>query len=250
MKRSGLLGSVITVATMDETVAWAAGVIAAREPTQHVVVNAAKLVMMERDATLRGIVNGCPVVSADGQSVVWAGRVLGVRLPERVTGIDLMERLLERASAEGWRIYLLGARPEIVAAVAGKVSRTVQVAGWQDGYWGEDEDDSVVEEIARSGADILFVALPSPQKELWIAPRLQRLGVPLCIGVGGSFDVLAGVRRRAPMWMQRAGLEWLFRLAQEPRRLTGRYAKTNALFVSMVGRELIARRRRATSQSR
>lgn len=249
MKQSGLLGSVVTVATMDETVAWAAGVIATRVPTQHVVVNAAKLVMMERDTTLRSIVNGCPVVNADGQSVVWAGRILGVRLPERVTGIDLMERLVERAGSEGWRIYLLGAQPEVVAAVAQKMARTVAVAGWRDGYWGEDEDDSVVEGIAGSGADVLFVALPSPQKEMWVAPRLQRLGVPLCVGVGGSFDVLAGVRRRAPVWMQRAGLEWLFRLAQEPRRLTGRYAKTNLLFASMVVRELVARRRKGASHA-
>lgn len=242
MRQSGLLGSVISIASMDETVAWAAGVVEARVPTQHVVVNAAKLVMMERDSRLREIVNGCPVVSADGQSVVWAGRLLGVRLPERVTGIDLMQRLLERASTQGWRVYLLGAQREVVSRVAQTLSPRVTVAGWRDGYWSDDEDELVVEEIARSAADILFVALPSPRKEMWVAPRLERLGVPLCVGVGGSFDVLAGVRRRAPEWMQRAGLEWLFRLAQEPRRLTGRYAKTNILFAAMVGRELARRR--------
>lgn len=243
MKRSALLGTAVSIATMDETVEWAAEVIRLRAPTQHVVVNAAKLVMMERDPGLREIVNGCPVVNADGQSVVWAGWLFGIRIPERVTGIDLMGRLLERGSAEGWRIYLLGAQHDVVAKLVVRLSKHVTIAGWRDGYWAKDEDDDVVGAIAGSGADVLFVALPSPWKEEWIAPRLQRLGVPLCVGVGGSFDVLAGVRRRAPAWMQRSGLEWLFRLAQEPRRLTWRYAKTNVLFAAMVGKELLSRPR-------
>lgn len=243
MESARFLGSNVTVATMDETVAWAAGVIERRTPTQHVVVNAAKLVMMKNDGRLRAIVNGCPVVNADGQSVVWAARLLGIRLPGRVTGIDLMQRLLERAPSEGWRVYLLGAQSDVVSRLAAELSRKVAIAGWRDGYWAESEDSAVVDAIAESDADILFVALPSPRKEEWIAPRLERLGVPLCVGVGGSFDVLAGFRRRAPRWMQRVGLEWAFRLMQEPKRLAGRYFRTNMLFAFMVIGELARKQR-------
>jgi N-acetylglucosaminyldiphosphoundecaprenol N-acetyl-beta-D-mannosaminyltransferase len=231
--------------TMDETVEWAIGVIRRGTPTQHVVVNAAKLIRMRRDTDLAAIVNGCPVVNADGQAIVWASRLLGAPVPERVTGIDFMGRLLDLAPAMGWRVFFLGADEAVVSRLAAGHAASVAVAGYRHGYWLPGEDADVVNEVARSAADILFVALPSPRKEAWTARYLAELGVPLVVGVGGSFDVLAGRRRRAPAWMQRHGLEWLFRLGQEPARLGPRYLKTNGQFLLLLAWALISRQRAA-----
>jgi N-acetylglucosaminyldiphosphoundecaprenol N-acetyl-beta-D-mannosaminyltransferase len=211
---------------------------------QHVVLNAAKVVQVQKDEQLRTIISGCSLVNADGQSVVWAARVLGISVPERVTGIDLMERLLDRAQDLGWSVYFLGARDQVVDRVV-EIQRQhrprLTIAGWRNGYWAADEETAVVAEVAATTPTLLLVAMPTPAKELFLARHLDALGVSFAMGVGGAFDVVAGVTRRAPAWMQRTGLEWFYRLAQEPRRMFKRYLVGNTRFILLTLRELVRR---------
>ncbi len=213
--------------------------------SQHAVVNAGKVVAAEDDATLVKALDECDLVNADGMSVVWAARLLGTPLPERVTGIDLMHSLFAVAAQRGWPVYLLGARQHVVDTVVAKLAvlhPDLVVAGARNGYWGPDDEEAVVTAVRNSGARILFVAMPSPKKELWVARHRSDLGVGLVMGVGGSFDVLAGVTRRAPGWMQNAGLEWFYRLVQEPRRMWRRYLVGNSRFVALVLRQRLTER--------
>ncbi len=237
--------------TMADTLAEVDRLVARGTPSQHCVVNAAKAVAMADDERLREIVASCDLVNADGQAVVWASRLLGVPLPERVAGIDLFEALLARAARKGWAVYFLGARQHVVDAVVERARRehpALRIAGRHHGYLHAQHDtDEVVAQVRAAAPDILFVGMPSPKKEYWLAENLERLGVPFCMGVGGSFDVYAGKTRRAPKWMQDAGLEWLYRFAQEPRRMWKRYIIGNARFVCLVARE---RRRRGMSFGR
>ncbi|WP_158279235.1 WecB/TagA/CpsF family glycosyltransferase [Kocuria rosea] len=202
-------------------------------PHRHLAVNAAKLVEARTDPAKADLYNGASLVSADGQAVVWASRLLGEPLPARVAGIDLMHELVGVAASEGYRIYLLGATSSVVQDVVHIVQgRGANVVGWHDGFWRRTKTDEEMADVIRaSGADILFVAVPSPMKEEFIAQQLGRMSVPVSIGVGGSFDVVAGQTRRAPLLLQRLGLEWLFRLLQEPRRMFKRYFVGNSKFV-------------------
>jgi N-acetylglucosaminyldiphosphoundecaprenol N-acetyl-beta-D-mannosaminyltransferase len=204
------------------------------------VVNAAKLVAASRDDALRSALLNADLVTADGMSVVWASRVLGRALKERVAGIDLFERLVERAASKGLAVYFLGAREEAVRGTVelfGKKYPALRVAGYRNGYFEAADSRQVCEAIKQANADLLFVAMGSPRQENWIASNLALTGVRFALGVGGSFDHLGGRARRAPRWMQRSGLEWLHRLAQEPRRLWRRYLFGNSAFIWLVMRE-------------
>lgn len=204
--------------------------------SQHAVVNAAKVVAAQDDDDLVAALNACDLVNADGMSVVWASRLVGDPVPERVTGIDLMMALLERAAERGWPVYLLGARQEVVEEVERRLHSRwpgLVVAGARNGYWSLDEESDVVTGVRNSGARILFVAMGSPKKELWVATHRPDLGVNLVMGVGGSFDVVAGRTKRAPGWMQAWGLEWFYRFVQEPRRMWRRYLVGNAKFIAI-----------------
>lgn len=243
--RYAILNTHVNALSMDETVECVEEIIAQGMPTQHVVINASKVNLMEADPTLREIVDACPLINADGASIVWAARKLGVPVAERVTGCDLFLRLVKVAAEKGYRIYLFGAREEVVA----KVKRVFEVrypglsiVGCRNGYFADEETPSIVEDIAASQADMLFVAFSSPKKEYWINANLQAMGVPFVMGVGGSFDVVAGKTRRAPRWMQRCGLEWLYRFIQEPGRLWRRYVVGNARFVALVLRYRFSRK--------
>jgi len=194
---------------------------------------------------LREIVAGCDVVSADGQAVVWAARLLRQPLPERVAGIDLMNELLEVAEAEGWRVYFLGARQAVLDRALARIREQhprLEISGARHGYFTAGEEPALCEAIRAAGAQLLFVAMSSPRKEYWLAEHAGTLGVPFAMGIGGALDVMAGEARRAPQWMQRAGLEWLFRLLQDPRRLVGRYTIGNLRFVALVVQEVLATR--------
>jgi N-acetylglucosaminyldiphosphoundecaprenol N-acetyl-beta-D-mannosaminyltransferase len=243
--RIEMLGCPIDALDMSQTIARCRRLIEAGGPAQHVAVNAAKLVAMQDDPRLREIVHGCDVISADGQSVVWASRLQGKRLPARVAGIDLMQELLRLAEHEGYRVFVLGARREVLEQAIGKFRSRyprLEIAGYRDGYFGESESDAVCAEIRAARADILLVAISSPRKEYWLASNLHRVDVRFAMGVGGAIDVIAGVTRRAPRVVQQLGLEWLFRLGQEPRRLFARYAVTNVRFLVAVQRELVRSR--------
>ncbi len=238
--RVWLMGAPLDALTMAETVARCSELVEAGCPAQHVVVNAGKYVQMRDDERLARIVRDCAIINADGMAVVWAARVLGAPVPERVTGIDLMGEMLDVAQAREWPVFFLGARAEVLEAFVAEVSSRfprIVIAGAADGYF--DDDATMADKIGRSGARIVFVAMPTPRKEYFADEQLDRMGPALVIGVGGSFDVWAGVTRRAPAWMQAAGLEWLFRFLQEPRRMWRRYLVGNTRFVAMVLREMV-----------
>jgi N-acetylglucosaminyldiphosphoundecaprenol N-acetyl-beta-D-mannosaminyltransferase len=243
--RFEMLGCPLDVVTMDEAVAKCERAIDSGRYLQHMSVNAAKLVALRDDPEMQRMIASCDLITADGQSVVWAARLLGAQLPERVAGIDLMTRLLEAADAKGYGVYVLGAQREVLDTALARLRERypeLKVAGSRDGYYADGEAGEVCEEIRASGADILFVAMSSPRKEYFLGERGASLGVPFTMGVGGSIDVVAGLTRRAPRLLQKTGLEWAYRLAQEPRRLARRYFTTNARFAWLVLRAMVTRR--------
>jgi N-acetylglucosaminyldiphosphoundecaprenol N-acetyl-beta-D-mannosaminyltransferase len=245
--RAQVVGCAIDRLDMDQTVARCAEIIESGGPVQHVAVNAAKVVALRDDARLREIVERCELVSVDGQPLVWASRLLGDPLPERVAGIDLMFRLLELARERGYRVFVLGAKEDVLATAVARLEERypgLVIAGSHHGYFADADSAEICSLVRAAEPHILLVAMSSPRKEYWLANHAADLGVPFSMGVGGSIDVVAGVTRRAPGWMQRTGLEWFYRFAQEPRRLGPRYLRTNLRFVGLVARELVPGRRR------
>ncbi|WP_327720981.1 WecB/TagA/CpsF family glycosyltransferase [Streptomyces sp. NBC_00490] len=252
-ERRTLFGVELDPLTMDETVARCLDAVREDRQLEIGVVNAAKLVNMRRDPRLAEAVSGCDVVVADGQAVVWAGRVLRAPLPERVAGIDLFLRLLGEAESAGISVYFLGARQEVLAQMLRRVADRfpgLKVAGSRDGYFDDSQQEAVADAIADSGAQMLFLGMTSPKKEIFTAAYGARTGARVVHGVGGSFDILAGITKRAPAAWQRMGLEWLYRTLQEPRRLGRRYLTTNAAFVLMTAREFIRLSPQAASANR
>jgi N-acetylglucosaminyldiphosphoundecaprenol N-acetyl-beta-D-mannosaminyltransferase len=242
--RAVVLGCAIDRLDMAQTVARCKAIIDGGAFAQHVSINAAKLVELRHDQRLREVVSRCELANADGQAVVWASRLLGDPLPERVAGIDLMHELIAMAEREGYGVYILGARAEVLDAAVRRLRREhprLRLCGYRDGWFAEDESPEVAAAIRDSEAQILFVAMSSPRKERWLGEHGATLDVPFVMGVGGSIDVIAGVTRRAPGTWQRLGFEWLYRLLQEPRRMLPRYLLTNLQFSALVARGLAAR---------
>ncbi|MHA6765017.1 WecB/TagA/CpsF family glycosyltransferase [Streptacidiphilus sp. PAMC 29251] len=250
--RQTLYGVELDALTMDQTVRRCLDAVRDGEQLEIGVVNAAKLVNMRRDPELARAVTGCDLVLADGQAVVWAARVLRRPLPERVAGIDLFTRLLAEAEATGLTVYFLGAKQpvlELMLLHLGDRFPKLKVAGSRNGYFEDARQGDVADAIADSGAQLLFLGMTSPKKEIFTAGYGARTGVKVVHGVGGSFDILAGVTKRAPVFWQRVGLEWLYRALQEPRRLGRRYLTTNVLFLLMTARELVHRTPPADTRS-
>ena len=246
MPKPELLGLQFDALDLDTAVAHCLALARSRARTSIVVTaNAAHLVGMRRDPEFAEACRAADLVVADGMSVVWALRASGQHCPERVAGIDLMARLLRAAGEERLAVYLLGARPTVIATLVETLRDRypgLAIAGWRDGFFGAAEEPGIIEAVRTSGASLLFIGMGSPLQETWCVRHRQHLGVPLAIGVGGSFDVLAGFVRRAPGPVQRLGLEWGWRLAMEPRRLWRRYLTVNFAFIGLAGREVIARR--------
>lgn len=243
--RIDFLGIPIDRLSLDETVEIIEGYIAQGGSHRIVLVNAGKIVKARRDPFLKRIIETADLIGPDGMWIVFASVLLGDPLPGRVNGTDLMERLLERADERGYRVFFLGARQEVVEKVV-KVARErypgLVVAGYRNGYFSDEEEASVVRMVHDAHPDILLVGLPSPQKEYFIARNLEALGVPICHGVGGSFDVMAGVVKRAPRWMHHTGLEFVYRWLQEPGRMTRRNLTEDPWFLALVAQEFIRRR--------
>lgn len=238
--RQTLFGVELDPLTMDQTVERCLEAVRDGRQLEIGVVNAAKLVNMRRDERLAKAVSGCDLVLADGQAVVWAGRVLKAPLPERVAGIDLFLRLLAEAETAGVSVYFLGAKEEVLEEMVRRVAARfpgLKVAGHRNGYFDDSEQARIADAIAESGAQMLFLGMTSPKKEIFTAAYGERTGARVVHGVGGSFDILAGITKRAPATWQRWGLEWLYRVLQEPRRLGRRYLTTNAAFLLMTARE-------------
>lgn len=243
-RRIEMMGCQIDNLSMEETLHTIEKFIQSGRPHQHVVVNVDKLVKASRDVELRRIINECPLINVDGMPVVWASRLLGKPLKERVAGVDLFESLMKRSAEKSWRVYLLGAREEVVLGVKQIYMRRypgLTVAGYRNGYWKPEEEAEVVEQIKAAQADLLFVAISSPMKEHFLGRYQAEMKIPFAMGVGGTFDVAVGKVKRAPVWMQGAGLEWFYRFLQEPRRMFKRYFVDDMFFFWLLLKEYVRR---------
>ncbi|MDG1286984.1 MAG: WecB/TagA/CpsF family glycosyltransferase [Rickettsiales bacterium] len=219
---------------MEETLALIGQAITKRQSLQHVVVNVAKLVHCQKDEALYHDVSGSDLINIDGMGVVWGARMAGFDIPERVAGVDLMDNTLKFCAEKGYRPYILGAKPEILEQAVENLTAkypVLEFAGTQHGYYDRENEQQVMEAIRDSKPDCLFIAISSPHKERIMGAYKEMMDIPFIMGVGGSVDVFAGFVTRAPQWMQKRGLEWLYRIIQEPRRMWKRYAVTNSRFI-------------------
>ncbi|UTD27955.1 WecB/TagA/CpsF family glycosyltransferase [Bradyrhizobium sp. WD16] len=240
--RASFLECPVDILSMAETVDLARRAMRSRQRLQHVALNVAKLVNMRLDPVLAADVANSDVVSIDGMGIVWGARALGLPVKSRVAGVDLLAELLAVCASEGFKPYFLGATPPVLQRAVERVRGrhpSLVLAGYKDGYFGREDEAAVVSDIRASGADCLFIGMPTPRKERFLAAHRDVLGVPFIMGVGGSFDILAGEVRRAPARMQQLGLEWLYRVYQEPGRMWWRYARTNTLFAGILAQAVI-----------
>jgi N-acetylglucosaminyldiphosphoundecaprenol N-acetyl-beta-D-mannosaminyltransferase len=217
-----VLGIFVDSVTMGQAVAKAEEFILKRRPSLIVTANAEMVMFAESDAELAQILNNAELTVPDGAGVVWAARYKGQKAPERVAGYDLAQCLLELSAREGYKVFLFGAREEVVKAAKEKAETLypgINIVGFRHGFFTAEEDEIIIEEIKSANPDILFAALGVPKQEKWLAKYLDTINVPLCMGVGGTFDVMAGVMSRAPLWMQKMSLEWLYRLIKQPERI-------------------------------
>ena len=220
-ERIYILGSLIDKVNLNEALKKVENFIKDGKPRHIITANAEIIYQGIKDKKLSRTLNKADLVTADGAGVVWASRYLDNPLEERVTGIDFLYKICEEAQKQGWTLYFLGAAPGVAEKAVLKVLELYpgcQIAGYENGYFSQEEEPQIIENIKKAKPDILFVAMGAPKQEFWIREHLQELEVPVCMGVGGSFDVLAGNVQRAPEWMQKNNLEWLFRLYQEPSR--------------------------------
>ncbi len=243
-----MLDTDIDALSLAETLQAVDGCIRRNEPLHLLGVNADKLNQLGGDERLRKIAAGCGIVHADGGSVVLASRFLKTPLPERVAGIDLMQELLRMCALKRYEVYFLGAERAVVEETVHRTCARFEglsVCGFRDGYFSDGEWTDVSREIAAVRPKIVFVGISSPKKE-YLIEFFQREGHrEVFMGVGGCFDVLSGRYRRAPKWMRRVNLEWLFRMCQEPRRLWKRYLFGNAKFVGRILAEKVGRMKAA-----
>lgn len=217
-----ILGVRVHAVTMAQTLDWVEAAVDARAPRQLCTANPEFVMAAQRDPDFLRVLNQADLVIPDGIGLVWAARWLGRPLPERVAGSDLVGLIAERAARRGWRLFFLGA----AAGVAQRAAAVLQARypGWvlAGAYAGSPrpEDEAAIRAMIQAARpDVLLVAYGAPAQDKWIARNRDRLGVPVSLGVGGSFDFLVGVARRAPAWVQAAHLEWLHRLLHQPWRL-------------------------------
>lgn len=219
--RIAVLNVMIDVVTMKEAIDTVKQFILQKKAHLVVTPNAEMVMMANKDQQLAHIINNADLVVPDGAGVVWAARYQGDNMPERVAGYDLVQNLLSEAMSEKYKIYLFGGAPGI-AEEARKIAEErypgVQIVGTRNGFFTKENESEIVNEIKTCQPDILLVALGVPRQEKWLEEYKEELQVPVAIGVGGTFDVMAGVVQRAPLWMQRGNLEWFYRLLSEPKR--------------------------------
>ncbi|MDH7485037.1 MAG: WecB/TagA/CpsF family glycosyltransferase [Anaerolineae bacterium] len=237
-----ILGVRVDAVTAAEALDIIEQIVREGRPRQVVTVNPEFVMAAQTNEAFRRVLNAATLALPDGIGLVWAARILGQRLPERVAGSDIVPRIAERAAGRGWRLFFLGAAPGVAERAAMRLAAQypgLTVAGTYAGSPAAAEEDEIVARVRAARPDILFVAYGAPAQDLWIARNLERLGVPLCMGVGGTFDFIAGVTRRAPPWVQRLGLEWLHRLIHQPWRWRRQLALVK--FVGLVLRERLTK---------
>ncbi len=233
-----ILGLSVNCVTMEEAIRTCLAMIHEKQSPRIIsTVNAALLVRSREDPSLRRALQASELVLADGMPVLWIARALGARSADRVAGVDLMAELLRVAGRQGLRLFFLGASPEVLRALVKKVgdeNAGAIIVGARDGYFAPEESAAIVAQIRTSRADILFVGMPSPFKEVWCHDNLEQLGTPVILPVGGAFDVLSGFIRRAPRAMQVCGMEWFWRLLMDPKQKLRIYLETNPVFLALV----------------
>ena len=220
-KKVTILGVPVDAITMGEAVARIDGFIEKRTPVLVATANAEMLMRATHDGALRRILQGAAMVTPDGAGTVWAAHHLGYAMPERVAGYDMVQELMREAPAKHRRIFFFGSAPGVADKAKKKAEQLypgIEIVGTRNGFFTAADEPAIIEEIKAAHPDILLAALGVPKQEKWLAKHLGELGVPVAIGVGGTFDVMAGVMKRAPRWMQRAKLEWLFRGMMQPQR--------------------------------
>ena len=225
--RISILGIDFDNLTLQEAVSAGMAALSGAGSCYAVTPNPEIIKAAQETPALAQAIAGAALVLPDGIGVVKAAQILRTPLKEKVPGIDFAAGLMAQMAADGKRLYLLGAKPGVAEAAAAKLSERyvgLDICGWRDGYFPETESEAVAAEIRSCGADVCFVCLGSPRQELWMAAHGDTSGAKLLVGLGGSLDVFSGQLKRAPAWMQRAGLEWLYRLMKEPQRL-GRMMK-------------------------
>ena len=236
--RVNFIGIPLDNLSMPETLGKIENAIFGNKQIHHCVINAGKVVRMQSDKKLQESVISSDIINADGMSIVWAARFLGHKIKERVTGIDLMENLVELAHKKKYKCFFLGAKEQVVKKIAEHYSNIYSnqvIAGYRNGYFDNHEEKMIIDQIIHSKANLLFVAMTSPKKEIFLNKYKTELkSINLIMGVGGSFDVISGEVKRAPKFMQKVGLEWFYRFAQEPRRMWKRYLIGNIKFMIII----------------
>lgn len=239
-KQVDVLGVPVDVVTMKEAIQRVQHMY--EEPGLHLVATAnAEMVMLaRRDKELHTILSNAALVVADGAGVLWAGEQKGQHFPERVAGCDLSLALLAEAAKRRTPVYCLGAAPGVAEQAIRNVEKKVGslvVVGTHSGFFDDREEARIIDAIAQSGAKLVLVALGVPKQEKWISQKLAHLDGVVAIGIGGSFDVMAGVVKRAPLWMQRNRIEWLYRLAKQPQRILRMLALPRFMWVVLTAKK-------------
>ena len=217
-----ILGLRVDRISADAALAAIHGFIAAGTPAHIVTADASMAVLARGDADLKAIVDGAALVTPDGAGILWAGRLLGTPIRHKVSGVDLVATLCQNSAKTGTRIFFFGAAPGVAAEAADKMRERfpgTNIVGTRDGFFTPADAPQIVAEIKAARPDVLLVAFGIPKQEKWIQAHKAALGVPVLIGVGGSFDVHSGRVSRAPVWMQRSSLEWLYRLSKNPKKI-------------------------------
>ena len=242
--RTTIFNLPVDILSHEETVRSAIDAMEKGQRRQHVALNVAKLVMARTDPELEQNIRASDIVGIDGMGIVYALRLLGYDVPERVAGADLFDSLMAECARRQLRPFLLGASPTVLEEAVRRLQRRhagLRFAGTHHGYFPSEREEEVCSVIRASGAHCLFVAMPTPRKERFVNRFRDRMSVPFIMGIGGTLDVTAGQVRRAPVLVQKVGLEWAFRMVQEPRRLAWRYLRTNSVFAALLLRQLVSR---------
>ena len=236
-KRLYLVNTYVDDVTMDESVQIAEEAVIQKKPIFQISINANKINLIQKNPELRSIINESGLNNADGTSVLWAAKLFGHSIKEKVAGCDLFQNLVRLSAEKGYRVYFLGAKEETVKRMVEVLCErypSLTVAGYRNGYFSEQQEPQIVDEIAAAKPDFLFAALSSPKQEYFLHRYWDRLGVGYAMGVGGSFDVVAGTVKRAPQWMIDHSLEWLYRFCREPKKRFYSCLVSPAKFVLLV----------------